>query len=221
MIEIAKNKVEIGKNIYRLIKEDGTYIENPVIDGLKVEFMGRMGGVVEIEEGSIFRNVTIYAGGAAYIHIKRTHSRGISNTIIRTACPCRYKYLFIDEGCSIESANITMVDDNDLVLTIGKNCMFSSNISVRAADGHTIFEVETNKILNRAEPIIIGDHVWVGAGSTLLKGAQVPSDSIVGIQSLVTKPFFDKNVAIAGVPAKVVKTGINWNRARIFEFEKK
>ena len=26
MIEIAKNKVEIGKNIYRLIKEDGTYI---------------------------------------------------------------------------------------------------------------------------------------------------------------------------------------------------
>lgn len=56
MIEIARNKVEIGKNIYRLVKEDGTFIENPVIDGLKVEFMGRMGGVVEIEEGSVFKN---------------------------------------------------------------------------------------------------------------------------------------------------------------------
>ena len=220
MIEIARNKVEIGKNIYRLVKEDGTFIENPVIDGLKVEFMGRMGGVVEIEEGSVFKNTIIRAGGAGYINIKKTHPKGIKNTLIETVCPCKYKYLFIDKNCSIEGARFALIDDDNLIVILGKDCMLSSGIVIRAADGHTIFDINTKLPINNAKPIILGDHIWVGADVTILKGTKIPSNTIIGTGSLVSKEFTEEYSAIAGTPAKVVKTDINWDRARIFEYKR-
>lgn len=220
MINIAKEKVVVGQNIYRLIKKDGSIIENPNIDGLTVEFSGRMGGCVEIEEGSIFRNTTIKAGGFGYIHIKKTHEKGIKNTTIRTACPCQYKYLFIDEQCSIEGATFTLVDDDSLVVTVGKDCMFSSGITVRAADGHTIFDINSGEVINRAKPITIGNHVWIGANSIILKGASIPNNSILGTGSVISKPFKDEFVAIAGIPADIIKRNIGWHRERIFEYMK-
>ncbi|MGF6506733.1 acyltransferase [Paraburkholderia sp. 32] len=211
--------VEVGKCVYRLRCNDGSIIENPRIDGLEVEFLGRLGGVVEIEEGSIFRNTRISAGGAALITIKRTHSKGIKNTRIETACPCKFKQLFIDEGCSIEGSRFALVNDANLFVSIGKDCMMSSNILFRGADGHTIFNVATGEVLNRSTPIVVGDHVWIGAGATFLKGAQISSNVIVGSNTLLSRRFEEKFVAIAGMPARVVKTGVNWDRARIPEYE--
>lgn len=220
MIDIAKNKVILGKNIYRLIKKDGSIIENPTIEGLQVEFLGRMGGTVEIEEDSVFQNTKIRAGGMGYIHIKKTHPKGIKNTTIDTVCPCKYKYLFIDEGCSIEGARFAMVNDDNLILKIGKDCMLSSNITFRSADGHTIFDFDSGGVINDSKPIIIGNHVWIGAGCTILKGSLVSDNTIIGTESLVRSQILEKNVAIAGIPAKIVKTNIGWDRARISEYKR-
>lgn len=211
--------VEVGKCVYRLICDDGSIIENPRIDGLEVEFLGRLGGVVEIHEGGVFRNSRILAGGAALITIKKTHSKGIKNARIETACPCKYKTLFIDEGCSIEGARFALVNDANLSVSIGKDCMFSSNILFRGADGHTIFDVGTGEVLNRSTPIVVGNHVWIGAGATFLKGAHIPNNVIIGSNALLSRKFEEEYVAIAGTPGRVVKTGVNWDRARIPEYE--
>lgn len=45
-----------------------------------------------------------------------------------------------------------------------------------------------------------------------LKGSYVNGDSIVGIKSVVTKRFEDKNICIAGIPAHVTRKNVNWNR---------
>lgn len=50
---------------------------------------------------------------------------------------------------------------------------------------------------------IIGNNVWIGRGSMVLKDSQVSDNSIVGANSVVVKKF-EKDVLIAGVPAKKV-----------------
>ena len=46
----------------------------------------------------------------------------------------------------------------------------------------------------------------------LLKNTQIGSNSVVGYGSVVTKKFECENSLIVGFPAKVIKTGINWDR---------
>ncbi len=197
-VEICNMTIENDKFVYKLILANGSEIINPTIDGLSVEFKGSYGGIVEIHEGAIFYN-----------------------TKIETACSCRHKKLFIDEGCSIESARFAIVNDDNLSVYIGKDCMLSSEIVFRSCDGHTIYSIDNNKVLNASKPIILGDHVWVGAKATFLKGTVIPNNSIIGTGSIVSKEFTEQFTAIAGIPAEVVKTGVNWDRDTIPAFLRK
>jgi acetyltransferase-like isoleucine patch superfamily enzyme len=54
-------------------------------------------------------------------------------------------------------------------------------------------------------PVIIGDDVWLGAGSTVLDGVKIGRGCIVGAGAVVTKDLPDYAIA-AGIPAKVIKT---------------
>lgn len=55
-----------------------------------------------------------------------------------------------------------------------------------------------------AQPIVIGDNVWIGAGAMVLKGVRIGSSSVVAAGSVVTKdvPCY---TLVAGNPAIVVK----------------
>ncbi|MFJ5161281.1 acyltransferase [Pantoea sp. NPDC088449] len=206
--------------IYKLLCTNGDEILNPKIDGLTVEYKGTQGGVVEIEEGAIFHNTIILIGSAGHIRINKTHPRGIRNTRIEMVCAYKFKQVFIDEGCSIESARFSVVGDNNLSVSIGKDCMFSSNILFRACDGHTIFDIKNGNVLNKSKPIILGDHIWIGAETTFLKGSEIPNNTIIGTSSIITKKHTLEFTAIAGRPATIVKTGVNWDRKQIPIYEK-
>ncbi|HEH9419594.1 TPA: hypothetical protein SIA31_003682 [Aeromonas sobria] len=212
--------MQLGKFIYKLILKNGEQVENPTISGLDVEFKGTQGGVVEVEDGAVFHNTKIIIGGMGYVHIKKTHPRGIRNTKIEMGCACKFKKLFIDEGCSIESSRFSMINENDLTIKIGKHCMLSSNVLFRPSDGHTIFDITTGSILNKSKPIVLGDHIWVGASATFLKGAEIPNNSIVGTGSIISRKFTEEFTAIAGIPASVLKKGVGWDRAYIPVFER-
>ena len=47
---------------------------------------------------------------------------------------------------------------------------------------------------------------------------EIADNSIVGWGSIVTKEFNEPNVIIAGIPAKIVKRGINWDRRCINKY---
>jgi len=61
-----------------------------------------------------------------------------------------------------------------------------------------------------ATPIIIGDHVWIGMNVTVLKGVTIGDGAVVAAGSMVTKDVPPHSL-VAGVPAKVVKTDVEWN----------
>jgi acetyltransferase-like isoleucine patch superfamily enzyme len=51
-------------------------------------------------------------------------------------------------------------------------------------------------------PVEIGDHAWVAADVTVLKGVRIGSHCVVGTRSLVTRSLPDHSLAF-GSPAEV------------------
>lgn len=100
------------------------------------------------------------------------------------------------------------------IIQIGRDCLFSSDIDFRTGDSHTILDSD-NKRINPSKNIIIGNHVWIGTRSLVLKGSEISNNTIVGAGSLVNKRFDEPNVTIAGMPAQIVKRNTNWLRERI------
>lgn len=114
-------------------------------------------------------------------------------------------YILCQECCNIE---------------IGDWCMFSRDIEIRTTDAHSVVDLKTRERINKSASVKIGNHVWVGVGSLISKGSQIPNDSIVGAYSFVNKKFTDENVLIAGTPAKIIRHGLTWNRGRKSKFTK-
>jgi maltose O-acetyltransferase len=55
-----------------------------------------------------------------------------------------------------------------------------------------------------AEPVTIGDNVWIGGNTTILPGVTIGSNVTIGAGSVVVKDIPDNCVAV-GNPARVIK----------------
>ncbi len=95
---------------------------------------------------------------------------------------------------------------------IGRDCLFSRQVEIRTTDSHALISRKTGERINLPGPVEIGAHVWIGLGVLVGKGAKIADDNVVGAKSFVTKPFLESGTVIAGVPARVVKRDVTWQR---------
>lgn len=58
--------------------------------------------------------------------------------------------------------------------------------------------------------IVIGDNCYVGSGVKVAAGSALAHDSVCAMGSVLTKKFQQKNILIAGVPAKIIREDVNW-----------
>lgn len=114
----------------------------------------------------------------------------------------------IGEGTEIEAARFIIADGS---IQVGKDCLFSTAVTLRNHDGHHIFDKTTGKRINHAGNIEVGNHVWIGHGATLLGSASVGDNSIIGTMS-VTSSSFPKEVVIAGNPARIIRENVCWSK---------
>ena len=117
----------------------------------------------------------------------------------------------IGEGSSFTSGLRVLANEDDSYVKIGRECMFSNHIMVRTDDSHFIYDLQTGERINKAQPIVISDHVWVAAGVTILKGVTIGKGSVIGTKSVVTRDIPENCIAV-GIPAKVVKENILWSK---------
>lgn len=89
-------------------------------------------------------------------------------------------------------------------IIIGNDVVISQNVHIRDSDNHVVVG---NKEMS--EPIVIGNHVWIGLNVVVLKGVNIGDGSIIAAGSIVTKDV-PPHVMVAGVPAQVIKTGVEW-----------
>lgn len=99
-------------------------------------------------------------------------------------------------------------------IRIGNDVMMASDVQIRADDGHPIFDVATGRRVNVSRSITVGHHVWLGLRSAVLGGVTIGDGSVVGMGSIVTKSL-PNNVVATGVPAKVVRRDIAWERPHL------
>jgi acetyltransferase-like isoleucine patch superfamily enzyme len=109
------------------------------------------------------------------------------------------------ENCFITTAENTKVE-------IGNHCMFVSNNQIKCHDYHPIFNVQTGQRVNTSQSIIIGNHVLLEPSAILLASAVVNDGSIIS-QGSIVKSEIPKSSMAAGIPARVVKQKITWDRA--------
>ena len=58
----------------------------------------------------------------------------------------------------------------------------------------------------------IGNNVYIGPGAIVFGDIEIADNISIGANATVNKSFTEPNVAIAGTPAKVVKTDVeSWN----------
>ena len=84
-------------------------------------------------------------------------------------------------------------------ITIGDNVILAPRVHILAHDSS--FGLYTGK--TRAANVMIGNDVFVGAGSIILPGVHIGSRVIIGAGSIVTKDIPANSVA-AGNPARVI-----------------
>ncbi len=168
----------------------------------------------------------ISIGAGSVIHNLKFHIRG-SDHFIAIGPNCRVSrgglFWLEDQGCTLQiGQNTTLVDVHIAVtepgskVLIGEECMFANDIDIRTGDSHSILEAATGERINYAEDVVIADHVWVASHVVILKGVQIGRDTVVAAGAIVTKSC-EPGVILAGNPAKVIKTGITWNRERSYK----
>lgn len=121
-------------------------------------------------------------------------------------------------GCNVSIGRNFIENQNCVIVCMGENnyikigddCMFSSDIDIWNTDSHRILNA-TGDIINACLPVKIGNHVWIGKRSSILKGVTLGDNSIVGFASVVTKDVEEKSI-YAGNPARKIKGEINWSR---------
>lgn len=90
-------------------------------------------------------------------------------------------------------------------ITIGENVAIAHDVLITDCDGHLI---DVNAESDAAE-VKIGNHVWIGTKSIILKGVSIGDGSVVAAGSVVTKNF-PEHVLVGGNPAKIIRENINW-----------
>ncbi len=93
-------------------------------------------------------------------------------------------------------------------VTIGKHCLLAGGVRVSDFDGHPIDAAQRRNnqpfSSESIRPVSIGDDVWIGSGTHVLKGVRIGDRSIIGAGSMVTNDV-PADVVAAGNPARVVK----------------
>lgn len=110
-------------------------------------------------------------------------------------------------------ADFNMTAESTIVcahqISFGKDCLLSWDILIMDTDEHPIYNQEGIRT-NPDKPIIVGNHVWIGCKCMLLKGTEIPNNTVVAAGTLLTSAFSGKNQIVGGNPPTVLKSDVRW-----------
>lgn len=113
-----------------------------------------------------------------------------------------------DYGCNIylgedffANFNLTILDEAEV--RIGRNAFIGPNVSIYTAC-HPLDAPTRNTFAEWAEPVTVGDSVWIGGGTTILPGVNIGDNVVIGAGSVVTHDIPSDCVA-AGNPAQIIR----------------
>lgn len=185
-----------------------------VIRGIRLPLINKAHTLIELKEGARMNLQSSLTTGIKQVKGSRLETRILleenSELVVRGKFKCYAgsyirvapnSKLILHGGFINENVQITAGD----LIEIGEGANIGRDVVIRSYDGHTILK-EGYSI---SSPIIIGKHVWIGQGATVLKGVEIGDGAIIGACSVVTKNV-PPHCIVAGVPAEVKAENISW-----------
>ena len=117
--------------------------------------------------------------------------------------------LYVDYGTNITIgarcfANFGFVALDVAAITIGDDVQIGPNVQLLTPT-HPVEPEPRRQKWEAAQPITIGDNVWLGGGVIVLPGVSIGDNTVVGAGAVVTRDL-PADVVAVGNPARVVKS---------------
>jgi acetyltransferase-like isoleucine patch superfamily enzyme len=120
-----------------------------------------------------------------------------------------------------EKTHFMHVENRECKLCIGRHSAVTSRHFIDCTAGFVIGDfttfagiksqvlthsIDLTKNRQDAERVTVGDYCFVGTGSILLKGSNLPNYSVLGAGSLLNKKLIEEKSLYGGVPVKKIGT---------------
>ena len=155
-----------------------------------VEFGQKRGLILEVNKGGklIFEGSAFFANGC---------------------------YVRVGQGAKIVLGNMFGTNSNCFIyatrlISFGKAVLLGWDNEIIDSDGH---DVCVNSVaVEKTQPIHIGNHVWITSHVRISKGVFIADECIVAKGAIVTKKHTVPHTLIGGIPAKDIRTGVDWKK---------
>jgi maltose O-acetyltransferase len=116
--------------------------------------------------------------------------------------------VWVDYGSHVSIGDETFVNYDCVLrgaapIRIGAACQLATRVQLLTAT-HPIDPEPRRLGWESAQPITIGDNVWLGGGAIVCPGVTIGDDTVVGAGAVVTRDL-PAGVIAMGVPARVVR----------------
>jgi acetyltransferase-like isoleucine patch superfamily enzyme len=198
-----------SRNALHISRSNRLSVEGVKIRSSEIKIEGT-GCHVSIGEGAYILNSTIEVQGTGcQLIIGRNARIRHAHLLIQDM----ETWLKIGENTTMTGARL-LVAGRRKGVSIGEGCMVGVGVAIRNSDMHSIIDVASEERLNHDRSVVIGDHVWIGESSQIMKGSEIGDHCVIGASSLVLGRLEGPGRIYAGNPAREKRSGVTWKRTR-------
>lgn len=201
----------VVRSIYCTKKLTGQFFPIQCLVYPKMELHLKIDKTADVQlKGKLHVNICWSGSGASYIEVSKGSQFVIKNDFhigqnIQIVISANGHLIF--GGGNVSRPSGITSDTKILVaekIDIGKSTIVSWGCVITDSDWHNIDG------LLKTKPVYIGDHVWLSHDVSVLKGAMISDNTIVGAKSMVTTSYSQHGLLLAGSPAKIIKEHVTW-----------
>lgn len=159
--------------------------------------------------GSLYVGTMFDGGGNTVLDLHRNSTLCVG----RSVALHKGTKMVLREAASMQIGSRTFINQSSTVhctlrISIGRDCAIGWCSNILDSDLHSINHNGVQ--INPDAPVTIGNKVWVGANSAILKGTTIEDNVILGINSLVSGRTLKSGRIYAGNPAAPIKEHDSW-----------
>lgn len=186
--------------------EDNLFLGTPpsLQNNASIAFAGK-NNVLLVEPGVKIEGKVKFQGDNSLVVLSSNKHTYFLNLTLHNNCS------FVIGSDNYLNGTLNVVVSEERHVLIGSGGLYSFGIWIRTADPHLVYDSTTLRRINPSKDVLIGDHVWLGQSSLILKGTTIGSGSIVGAMGVVAGKTIPSNTSWAGNPAKQIASDIFWD----------
>ena len=201
----------------------GIYVEGPVGEGcviiidaampkldLRCRFEGHADGAAIIGLGESFAGTLTFTGPHGLFVSAGFGSPARLSADLEACCA-----IYFGRGVTSVGSDWHVEGDEKTpcAIIVGDDAMVSRDVACRNYNGFAMIDFDRLEVINGPGPIILGPHCCLGEQARIAGGVRIGAGSIIDLGAVVTADIPDY-VAAGGVPARVWRERVTWDRGR-------